>query len=95
MTTTNTEFPTRQYLRRSDIVYDGILMALREGHTQKSASKIVGVTRSTVYLWREADPAFDAAVVEAMRTGVARLVRDRLLVSRPLCSHFDATHRGS
>ena len=46
------------------------LDAIAQGHTILEAASSVGVSRSTIYNWREADPAFAKAWEFAYRTAL-------------------------
>ncbi|MFA5958762.1 hypothetical protein [Hyphomicrobium sp.] len=68
----------RHYLGKSPIVCNAILSALRSGKNITTAARIVGLARSTILVWRKADPEFDRAVSLAKEDGIAKVVADRL-----------------
>lgn len=59
-----------------------LLVALYEQGTVSSAARVVGLSHSTVRNWRDADPAFDAALVDVDEACIQRveaaLYRDAL-----------------
>lgn len=53
--------------------YAKVLKSLRKGHTPKEAAENAGVARKTIFNWRNEDPEFAAAWVEAVEEGTDKI----------------------
>lgn len=53
--------------------YAKVLESLRRGHTPKEAAENAGVARKTIFNWRNEDPEFAAAWLEAVEEGTDRI----------------------
>lgn len=72
-----TEAPPRRFIKFNSRVREQYLQHLRDGKTKSEAAELVGVSRVTVYQYRQANQDFEDLVREA-EIGVIEAVEDSL-----------------